>query len=68
MLHKQDASDEQSILTSEITCEVTNDVTCNLKIGHPVLFQVNNCVITGHRKAELILYNTLKEFIKCFSF
>jgi hypothetical protein len=68
MLHKQDASDEQFTLTLKITCGVTNDVTCNLTVGHPVLFLVNNYVIIRHRKAEHILCNTLKEYIKCLSF
>ena len=68
MLHKQDGYEEQFTLMSKITCGMTNDVTCNLKVGQPVLFQVNNYVITGHRKAERILYSTLKEYIKCLSF
>jgi len=68
MLHKQDASDERCTPTSKRTCGVTNDVTCSIKVGHPILFQVNNYVITGRHKAEHILYNTLKEYIKRLSF
>ena len=68
MLHKQDASDEQCALTSKRTRGVTNDVTFGIKVGQPLLFQVNNYVITGHLNAQHVLYNTVKEYIKCLSF